>query len=174
MPNSDSFFCLLWPWLDPDDALLTRFGTNFACFGLVMSTRFSLQAQNVHLHITNCEWASPDTSWTDKRPVGEERAGSSTFVLPVITSMCTYNIGALKWGYWVGLNPFIGSFRLLMLAFQVSYNLDETKRFTVSNKSLQVMAQWKVWVFRVQSIMSTLGFFCLQNYQGYIASNLVN
>jgi hypothetical protein len=55
-----------------------------------------------------------------------ERAGS-TSVLPVITSMCTYDIGALKWGYWIGLNRFIGSFGLLMLAFQVSYNLDKLK-----------------------------------------------
>jgi hypothetical protein len=120
-------FFLFWLWPDPDDAP-TRFGTNYAYFGLVMSTRCLLQAQNVHYTSQSVNGHHQTHLGQTKRPVGEERAGS-TFVLPVITSMCTYNVGALKWGYWVGLNPFTGSFRLLMLAFQVSYNLDKLKGF---------------------------------------------
>jgi hypothetical protein len=125
------------------------------------------------LHITKCEWTSPDTSWTDKRPAREERAGSSTFVLPVITSMCTYNNGALNWGYWVGLNPFTGFANVGILAFQVSYNLDKLKGllFEIQGIKLWLNGRFGCSTYKV---LCQLLVFCLQNYQGYIASSLVN
>jgi hypothetical protein len=80
----------------------------------------SLQAQNVH-------YTSQSVNGHHQTHLGQTKGQSGKKEQAVKTSMCTYNIGALKWGYWVGLNPFIGSFRLLMLAFQVSYNLDKLK-----------------------------------------------
>ncbi len=71
--------------------------------GLVMDTRCPLQVQDVHNRIQSvhgapprCVWAPPDTSWMGKGAVRGKKEASSTFVLPAVATMSTYNVGSFQ------------------------------------------------------------------------------
>jgi hypothetical protein len=62
--------------------------------------RCPLQAQKLASQDPKCiraaptrVFVAPDTSWMGKRAVMDKKEGGITFVLPAITSMCTYNVG---------------------------------------------------------------------------------
>jgi hypothetical protein len=60
-----------------------------------------------------------------------------------------------------------------MLAFQVSCNLDKLKglMFQINGVKLWLNGRFECSTYKV---LRQLVVFCLQNYQGYIASSLVN
>jgi len=69
-------------------------------FELGMDTRYRFQAQNMQTRpkvmyagsIQDVSGHDPDTSWTCKKAVKGKKEASNTFVLPIITTMCTYNV----------------------------------------------------------------------------------